>query len=548
VLSLPDFDQLQELFRDPIQRRYEIIRPLILFHDRTATQRAEETHTHPETVGTLKRRFEQQGMLGLFPDSVEIVPAGSRLRVSDAVVQELQRLKGLYDGFTYRELVRIIYYKLEYRIGDHTIKRLWQQLPVTAPQQLPLLDYHSYPERVQARFEVMQLYFQGWSKTSISRFLHVSRPTINTWIARFERDNLASLEDKSSAPKTPARKAWLPVMLEMYHLQKRHPDAGGFRIWSLRGKTDLSVRTVERIMALNRQVYTDIPHVGRKRTQTEPQSHPFNASVAHEYWFIDGRMMDFALDGVKWWSLIVLDGYSRTMLAGAVAPTEASWVALTVLYSACLRYGASEHMISDSGGAYISEDFEAVCTRLEIDHQTIISTQGESYMNLMETHFNIQRRLYDYQFAWTRTPWEFERAHQHFIQLYNTTAHQGLLKEQFTPPIPLEVLGEARGRLYTPDELARKFSRALFPRTTNRYGCVTLHSYHFYVEEGLPKTQVLLWVYGNALRAMFDNVVLAEYHCRYDLRDRKVKDIRDGSFLPTRFTSTQGSLLSLNPQ
>ncbi len=270
--------------------------------------------------------------------------------------------------------------------------------------------------------------------------------------------------------------------------------------------------------------------------------------MAHEYWFIDGRMMDFALDGVKWWSLIVLDGYSRTMLAGAVAPTEASWVALTGLYSACLRYGAPEHLISDSGGAYISEDFQAVCTRLEIDHQTIISTQGESYMNLMETHFNIQRRLYDYQFALTRTPWEFERAHQHFIQLYNTTAHQGLLKEQFTPPIPLEVLGEARGRLYTPDELARKFSRALFPRTTNRYGCVTLHSYHFYVEEGLPKTQVLLWVYGNALRALFDNVVLAEYHCRYDLRDRKVKDIRDGSFPPTRFASTQGSLLSLNPQ
>jgi len=143
---------------------------------------------------------------------------------------------------------------------------------------------------------------------------------------------------------------------------------------------------------------------------------------------------------------------------------------------------------------------------------------------------------------------EFERAHQAFLQLYNATAHQGLLKEQFTPPIPLEVLGEARGRLSTPDELARKFSRALFPRTTNRYGCVTLHSYHFSVAEGLPQTQVLLWVYGNALRALFDTVVLAEYHCRYDPRDRKVKDIRDGSFPPTRFASTQGALLALNPQ
>src|SRR5881409_1461139 len=110
-------------------------------------------------------------------------------------------------------------------------------------------------------------------------------------------------------------------------------------------------------------------------------------------------------------------------------------------------------------------------------------------------------------------------------------------------PIPLEVLGEARGRLYTPDELARKFSRALFPRTTNRYGCVTLHSYHFYVEEGLPKTKVLLWVYGEQLRAMFANVVLAEYHCRYDWQDQHVKDIRNGMFYATQFASPQGALI-----
>ena len=33
------------------------------------------------------------------------------------------------------------------------------------------------------------------------------------------------------------------------------------------------------------------------------------------------------------------------------------------------------------------------------------------------------------------------------------------------------------------------------------------------VQQGLPKTKVLLWVYGEQLRAMFENVVLAEYHC-----------------------------------
>jgi hypothetical protein len=255
--------------------------------------------------------------------------------------------------------------------------------------------------------------------------------------------------------------------------------------------------------------------------------------------------MDFAIGGVHWWSLIILEGYSRTMLAGMMAPTEATWVALMVLYTACRRYGVPGTLVSDSGGAYTSNDFEAVCTRLQVQHETIVSTQGESYQNLMETHFNIQRRLYDYQFSLARSPMELEQRHQAFIQTYNTTAHQGLLWDQRLPPIPVDVLGTAKGRIYAEDELVRCFSQALFPRTTNRYGCVTLHSYHFYVEEGLPQTQVLLWVAGEQLRAVFENVVLAAYYCRYDWQDRKVKDIREEVFYPTRFASPQGSLIPL---
>jgi transposase InsO family protein len=189
--------------------------------------------------------------------------------------------------------------------------------------------------------------------------------------------------------------------------------------------------------------------------------------------------MDFALEGHRWWSLVVLEGYSRTVLAGAIAPTEATWVALMVLYTACLRYGAPETLVSDSGGAYTANDFEAVCARLRIQHETIENTKGESYQNLMKTHFNIQRRLFDYQFSLARTPVEFEQRHQAFIQTYNTTAHQGLLRDQRLAPVPIEILEEAKGRMYAQEELARQFSHALFPRRTNRYGCVTLHSYHF---------------------------------------------------------------------
>jgi len=156
--------------------------------------------------------------------------------------------------------------------------------------------------------------------------------------------------------------------------------------------------------------------------------------------------------------------------------------------------------------------------------------------------------LYDYQFSLTTTPAAFEQAHHAFMATYNTTAHQGLLNDRFDPPIPLQVLGKATGRIYSAEELNRHFAHDLFPRTTNPYGCVTLHHYHFYVEQGLPTTPVLLWLSGDQLRAVFDNVVVAEYRCHYDWRRRHVTNIRDGVFYPTRYASSQGALIPFNPR
>jgi hypothetical protein len=60
-------------------------------------------------------------------------------------------------------------------------------------------------------------------------------------------------------------------------------------------------------MAVNRLVYDDIPHVHRPEVKPAPGPHPYKARYRHQSWFIDG---------VHWWSLIILEGYSRTMLAG----------------------------------------------------------------------------------------------------------------------------------------------------------------------------------------------------------------------------------------
>jgi Helix-turn-helix domain len=88
---MSEYAQLQLRFVDSIQRRYEVIRPIILIGDRTAAQRAEETQLHPETVRDLTRRFRQQGMLGLFPEHTEIVTPSRGKAVSEKVLEELAR-------------------------------------------------------------------------------------------------------------------------------------------------------------------------------------------------------------------------------------------------------------------------------------------------------------------------------------------------------------------------------------------------------------------------------------------------------------------------
>src|SRR6266403_3196749 len=180
----------------------------------------------------------------------------------------------------------------------------------------------------------------------------------------------------------------------------------------------------------------------------------------------------------------------------------------------------------------------------------MVRTQGQSSMNVMETHGNMQRRLDDDQLAWTRTPQECDEAHQRFLVLDNTTAHQGLLKERLVPPIPLLVRGDSMGRVVSPQELLRQFAQALFVRTTHRYGCVTLHRSHFYVDQGLVQTPGLLWVAGEDLHAVSDHVLLAEYTCHYDLRTGQVTRLRLGQWYPSPFAArqAQGALLERTPQ
>jgi hypothetical protein len=192
-------------FTDQTQRRYEVIRPLLLFEDRTATQRAQETKTHPDTVRTFLRRFRQQGMLGLLPDHVDVSTRGRASRVPEAVRQEIARLNALYRGFHYREVVRILFYKYGYRLHPNTVKQLWQQCWPPAQGEFALGDYHRQRDRYEARVQVIKLYIRaGISSVSVASYM--SR--VRRWIGGLRASRLNTLRAWSTrAPRPRAQPA-----------------------------------------------------------------------------------------------------------------------------------------------------------------------------------------------------------------------------------------------------------------------------------------------------------------------------------------------------
>ena len=185
--------------------------------------------------------------------------------------------------------------------------------------------------------------------------------------------------------------------------------------------------------------------------------------------------------------------------------------------------GPPDTLVSDSGGAYTSNDFEAVCARLQhlLRHHRE-HTKGESYQNLMETHFNIQRRLYDYQFSLVPHPGGVGATASGLHPDLQYHGPSGTPEGPATSPDP----GRGIGHGAKADSIPRTPSPVSSPRPYSREPPIgmgvspsiatTSMSRKDYPRRGFccgwPATQ---------LRAAFDHVILAEYHCRYDWRDRQ---------------------------
>jgi len=169
--------------RTPEQRLYEQIRPVVLYGIPPA-ERAQETGLAESTLRRTAAAFDTHGMISLFrpskaqrEDHHRSLPVPMRQLIVD--------LKAEYPDFTLGEIASICAIQFKgRRPSKQTVKAVLADgpRPSRTIRQFPRAEEITDPE--ERRLAVIHLHAQGWSVSTIARYLDVSRPTVYTMLKR----------------------------------------------------------------------------------------------------------------------------------------------------------------------------------------------------------------------------------------------------------------------------------------------------------------------------------------------------------------------------
>lgn len=552
-MSIPDaFEQMKPLFVDYLQHDYEAIRPIVLGAE-TVAERSRQTELERTTLGDKARRFAMEGMGGL--EDQRAKAAGRKGHVyPDAVAAYILYLKQLYPPIHAREIVRIVQRKFGYKTNHHTLKPFLARHAMPVQLELDLLTFSDFADAYQARWMVVRMAYEGWNKKSIAGCLRLSRAHVYTILEAFERDGFAGLEDqRTRPPQHPDNQLNLPLFKAVLDLQYEYPRAGRFRIHGLleqqREERPPSERTIGRAMAINRQFH-GAPGPWKSARDDQPNEvsfkHlPYRLEYRHHLWFTDIRYL-VQLDGSWVYSICIIEGYSRKILAGMVSPHQDLTAVLQILYAALSEYGCPQALVSDNGSVFTAGNYIAILRDLDIEPLHI--EKGKPWQNLLEAQFKVQLRLADFQFEQAQTLEGVQNQHAAFIETFNTTPHWAHQKRADGSRTPVQVLSWLRGRRVEATRLRQLFGRTELLRTVNRYGFVSVQRFYIYAENGLSRQRVSIWIYEGKLSIEYHKTLLARYRCDYDRTQGQLQTVSEPTLYATPFTSPQLELIELDDE
>jgi transposase len=381
------------------QQRYHSISPC-LAGKRSAEEQADALGLSYSTVCRWLRQFREEGLPGLFPSTA--YPRESQ--TPEGVIVALLFYKTCAPRASDRELARVLSATTDHRIHNETVKALLERYPLWRyPAFQRLIQYQAPSDPQQLRQEMVKLKREGWTEKRIAQLLRINRNTVMKWLRRARQAELQPddkqlwLLDLSRAPRRTGRKVYIGAIHAVLTLQKKYGYAGWFRIQGYLAEPPYSIKlgetTIKKIMALNRRV-----HLAPQRPITvvegrAPREGPAKSRRPFQHVYVDLRYLDAKPAGVQLYSTLLLEGLSRTILAGSLTTGQEVGVLHHVFFQALLRWGLWEEIVSDHGGQFRSVDWIRVNRRLGIHHH--MYDEGHPWQNLIESQFGIQARLGD---------------------------------------------------------------------------------------------------------------------------------------------------------
>ena len=453
-----------------------------------------------------------------------------------------------------REIARIVQRKFGYKTNHHTLKRFLAPYNTPIQLELDLTTFSTFADAYQARWTVVRMAYEGWNKKSIAACLKLSRTHVYTILEAFERDGFAGLEDqRTRPPQHPDNQLTLPLLKEILDIQREYPRAGRFRVHGILAQQHTepppSERTVGRAMAINRQFH-GAPGPWQSARDEHPDAvsfkHlPYRPAYRHHLWFTDIRYL-VQLDGSWVYSICLIEGYSRKIVAGMASPHQDLTAILQILFAALAEYGCPQAIVSDNGSVFRAGDYLAILRALDIEPLHI--EQGKPWQNLIEAQFKVQLRLADFHFEQAQTLEDVQNRHAVFIETFNTTPHWAHRTRADGQRTPVEVLGWLQGRVVEPQRLRELFGRTEFLRTVNRYGFVSVQRFYLYAENGLSRQRVSIWIYEGQLSIEYHKTLLARYRCNYDPKHGQLHEVSEPTLYTTAFRSPQLELIELDDE
>ncbi len=547
-----DFDRIRMACIDPLQYAYELIRPIVLFGE-SAAERSRQTGVDRTVIGEKARRFVTDGMSALADGRTQ--PAtGQGPTYADAIAGYILYLKQRYPPIHLREIERILARKFGYHTNHHTLKRFLAPYETPLQLELDLSTFSSFGDGYEARWTVVRMAQEGWNKTSIADCLKLSRRHVYNILDAFDKHGFDGLKDHRTRPlHHPDNQLNLPFLKTLLDLQREYPRAGRVRLYGIleQQQEDAlpSERTVGRGMATNRQFHgAPGPWVSARDEPPAPVSYhhlPYRPTHPHHMWFTDIRYL-VQLGGSWVYSICVMEGYSRKMLAGMVSEHQDLTAVLQILYVALAEYGCPEAIVSDNGSVFTAGAYLSILKALEIEALHI--EKGKPWQNLIEAQFKVQLRLADFKFEQAQTLEAIQNEHAAFIDTFNTTRHYAHRRRADGYRTPVDVLGWLRGRRMEAKDLRELFRRSEFLRTVNPYGFVSVQRFYIYAESGLSRKRVLIWIYEGELSIEYQRTVVARYRCEYDPRHQTLQGLSNPTLYQTCFTPPQLDLIELDDE